>query len=169
MRRAAWVSITLALLMGLILSPMATSVDPEPDVFRLVHTYSESPVTEVSCRGDVCSAGLPPLVRFTIQPGIGTVDLTASLTVEYVTTLGDDPLVIMKIKEPGEKAVRMRPGLLALRGGRRTTSTLTWTRRNVDPTAGEYRFSWAFEASHLSPPFRVVAREAVLVIEATPS
>jgi hypothetical protein len=167
--RSLW-GIVLVTVLGTVMpiSPVAYGGDPEPDSYRKIQIYSGRSVASASCRGDLCDARIPPAVMVSFPDGMGAINITATLTIEYLTTRGDPPLLDMTIREPGAEERLMSPGFLMLRAGQRTTTTLTWAARNVSPSVGEHRFSWAFEASHLAPPFEVKATEAVLVIEATP-
>ena len=150
------------------LSGSALTQDPEPDVFRVEHVYPGAVIARVHCASDFCGIGAPPVVDATIPASLGDVDLTASLTIEYRTTPGDGPLVDTKIDPPNGPLDRMAPGLLAVRAGPKTVTTLTWVRHGIDPSLGTFGFQWQLETYQLDRPFTVVVTEAVLVIEATP-
>jgi hypothetical protein len=150
-----------------ILPQAALSGDPEPDAYRAIKVYRGATVASTGCHSDVCSTQLPPVFMTSIPSGMGTVDVTAQLTIEYTTTRGDSPAIRMRMGRATLPRAGMAPGPLQLRAGSRTTTTLVWARLGVTPDT--YHFRWAFDPGETPIPFRFRATEAVLVVEATPS
>lgn len=171
--KAVWVVVSVALVLGATVFLPATAVDPEPDVFRFVHVYSGQPVSSYSCtKSDqevLCAGSVPDDVSFAVPTGLGRVDVTASLTVEYHTSAGDGALLTATLNPPVGKKEEMRPGSFALGGSPGTTTTVTWFAPNEQPADGEFAFGFEISGARGNDlPYRVAVSEAVLVITATP-
>lgn len=104
-----------------------TAADPELDVFRLVHVYTGGPVSCTGSGEEVLRSGsVPDDGGFSIPFGLGRVDITASLTVQYRTSEADRARLIATLKPPTARKQEMRPGPFTLGpAAEGTTTTVT--------------------------------------------
>lgn len=158
----------------LVLSPASSQVsDPEPDVFRVVKVYAGKTVTSFEVSGVEGSDFVPnpaPSMSVVFPTSMGTVDVTATMTIEYRTTPGDDAVVTMEMKSPGTPVIDMKPGRFALHPERAGSTTVTWARDQVQPSDQPHGFAFTlFRGHRAEAPMNLRATEVVLVIEATPS
>lgn len=154
----------------LLLTDVAMSQAPGPDVYRVEHVYRGKTITSFSCEGFDCvgfsSAGP---IEVTFPSSMGTIDVTASLTIEYETTRGDDAIVAMHMDPPGSTSRPMAPGKYLL-GADKTSTTLTWFRGGVEASDRPFKFGFGLSpAARVDIPLEIAAHEAVIVIEAVPS
>ena len=166
--------VAAALVLGGASLPPVIALDPEPDVFRLVRVYGNHPVAAASCTKTeqevLCATSVPDEVTFSVPSGLGRVDVTASLTIEYRTTSGDGARLIATLDPPAGPPREMRPRPFALAPATDATTTgMTWVSANRPPSDGAYSFLLEIAgAEGTRSPYRVAVREAVLEITATP-
>lgn len=172
MRAVLWVASAALVLGATVLLPV-TAADPEPDVFRLMHVYKGQPISFHSCtrieQEVLCSGSVPDDIEFSVPSGLGRVDITASLTVQYGTSAGDGGRLIATLKPPMTRH-QMRPGPFTLSpAADGTTATATWVVANQQPTEGAFAFGFEIRGTRGNRlPYRVAVSETVLVLTATP-
>lgn len=113
---------------------------------------------------------MPDDVGFPVPSELGRADITASLTVQYRTSAGDGARLIARMRPPTADWAKMRPGPFTLGpAAKGTTTTVTWTLPNQEPTGDEFTFSFEItKAPGERPTSRARVSEAVLVLTATP-
>ena len=172
--RTVLVVASAVVVVGAAVLPPVTAADPEPDVFRLVQVYKGRPVSFYSCTRSeeevLCSGSVPDEVRFPVPSGLGRVDITASLTVQYRTSEADGAQLIATLKPPTARKQEMRPGPFTLGpAAEGTTTTVTWAAANQQPTDEDFVFSFEIRGARGNRlPYRVAVSEAVLVLTAAP-
>lgn len=91
------------------------------------------------CHGDACQGGPSPFepIVVTSPTAEETVDVVATVTMDYATTPWDFGVVGMRLDPSGAPAFDMKPGWFPLNSrGVTTTTSVSWIARDV-PSAGD--------------------------------
>lgn len=112
-------------------------------VVRIERTFTEE--WHYGCHGgDTCHPGGPlgfPAVSVVSPASEPTVDVVATVTMDYLTGPGDYGIVEMRMRPAGSPEETMRPGRFRLNSsGVLTTTTLSWALRDVTAAGTEYEF-----------------------------
>lgn len=131
-----------------------------------VFDYSADPWT-AGCGSDYCA--IQELFSVSVKaPDVETVDIVVTVTMDYRTTPGD--YVVVDSVYGGGPRETLRPRGFRLASSDRTTTTLTWSRRNVPAAGARYSFASTVNPRTVTGSgVHASGRKLTLVIDMEPS
>jgi hypothetical protein len=120
---------------------------------------------ESSCDLDDCAIGVTQ-IPYTTPTAPEAVDVTVTITLDYRTTRGDAARAGLTLDDGTPPLQPMRPGSYPLRPtARRTTTTLTWLKKDLAAAGQAYTFEFAASLRFGDRHAEVSGRKLTVVIE----
>jgi hypothetical protein len=165
MRRTVFLALALVVV-------AATAVGVTAAVTRTADSTGVSRVERVmlvdwgsQCGSDFCFI-VPAGIPYTTPVAPQAVDITVTITLSYRTTRGDPASVQLLIDDGTEGDEWMRPRSFPLRPTTtRTTTTLTWLKKDVPAAGKAYTFQFFAKPRHALENARVSGKRLIVVIE----
>ena len=140
-------------------------------VSRVERAFTLAPGWRSYCEGvddGVCWNATPVEVPVTTPADQASVDVTLTVTLDYVTTRHTAAIAVARIEADTPPGMRMGPGHFPLAPSpRSTTTTLTWVKRDLPAAGRTYAFKMSVLARWLAGDgnFSVRGRKITAVIE----